>query len=114
MLRTGAFAICLTLMPMAASAVTLQDVVALSHAGVPDTVMTALIDADHTVFTLDAAQLLELRAAGVSETVLLKMLRSRQEFEPQPIALPAVEEAPAWPVAPAVSVVSTSIVTVPV
>lgn len=75
--------------PATASAITLTDIMALSRAGVADVVLTALIDADRTIFTLGPEQILELRDAGVSDTVVLKMLGSRQQFEPP--RPPAVE-----------------------
>lgn len=74
-----AFALCV---PAAASAVTLHDIIELSKAGLPDDVLVAVIDADRTIFTLDKDQILELKKAGVSNAVLLKMIRTRREFEP--------------------------------
>lgn len=68
--------------PATASAITLTDIMALSRAGVADVVLTALIDADRTIFTLGPEQILELRDAGVSDAVVLKMLGSRRQFEP--------------------------------
>lgn len=107
--RAAVIALGLLLAPMTAGAVTLHDIVGLSNAGVPDVVLTALIDADRTVFTIDPTQVLELRAAGVSDAVILKMIRSRQEFapwgptperEPQTSTLPIVGPDPFTPVAP--------------
>ena len=71
----------LGLVPAAAEAVTIRDIIELSKAGLADEVLVAVIDADRTIFTLDADQILELKGAGVSEAVLLKMLRTRREFE---------------------------------
>ena len=79
--RTAVFAFCVLSLPAAAGAVTLQDVIELSKAGVGDSILTALIDADRTVFRLNADQILQLKNSGVSETVVLKMIRSRREFE---------------------------------
>jgi hypothetical protein len=90
--RTLFFAAAL-LVPVSAGAVTVHDIIELTKAGLPDDVLVAVIDADRTIFTLDKEQILELRAAGVSKAVLLKMLRSRREFE-------AVQEAPAFTEAP--------------
>lgn len=79
-------ALVLLFAPTVVRAVTLRDIVELSKAGVSDVVLTALIDADRTMFVLDAQQVLELRAAGVSDAVILKMIQSRREFEPPAIA----------------------------
>lgn len=109
--------------PSGAAAVTVREIVELTKAGLPDEVLTALIDADRTIFTLDADQILELRKAGVSEAVLVKMLRSRREFEerPAPVAPPVAEAAPqvviigAQPVqAPPVTVVVPYVVGFPI
>lgn len=93
-LKAALIALTVLAVPAAASAVTVADVVALSKAGVPDVVLTALIDADRTIFTLGAEQILALRDAGVSDAVVLKMIGSRKEFEPP---LPPVIEATAPP-----------------
>ena len=92
-LRALLVAFALTCLPAPASAVTVRDIIELTKAGVSDAVLTALIDADRTVFALDADQILELRAAGVSEAVLLKMLASRREFESPRDAPPAHADA---------------------
>jgi hypothetical protein len=82
----------LLLAPLPAGAVTVRDIIELSKAGLGDEVLIAVIDADRTIFTLDKDQILELKKAGVSKAVLLKMLRTRTEFEvpletsaPQPL-----------------------------
>lgn len=61
-----------------ASAITVPDVIELVRAGVPASVINAMIDSDGTVFTVGKRQLLRLRAAGVPDDVILKMLRTRQ------------------------------------
>ena len=45
-------------------AVSVRDIIELSRAGLSDEVLVALIEVDDTPFSLDARQLLELRAAG--------------------------------------------------
>ena len=67
------------LAPTAASAVTVDQIVALTHSGVTDTVILALIDRDKTIFSLEAEQLVMLKAEGVSEPVILAMLKSGRE-----------------------------------
>jgi hypothetical protein len=69
------------LIPVSAGAVTVRDIIELTRAGLSDDVLIAVIEADRTVFTLDKDQILELKAAGVSKKVLLKMLRTRREHE---------------------------------
>lgn len=62
--------------PDVAWAVSTRDLIELSKAGLGDEVLVALIEADGTVFNLDAPRILELRAAGVSERVITAMLRN--------------------------------------
>ena len=62
--------------PANAHAVTLDQVVALAHAGVTDTVILALIDRDKTIFAIEPEQLVALQRDGVSEAVILAMLKS--------------------------------------
>lgn len=96
-LRRCVLALGLLCLPVTADAVTVRDIIELTKAGLPDEIITALIDADRTMFTLDADQILELKRAGVTSVVLLKMVRSRREFEP-PADTPVVSE-PTPPVA---------------
>lgn len=62
--------------PTVARAVSTRDLIELSKAGLGDEVLVALIEADGTVFNLDAPKILELRAAGVSERVITAMIRN--------------------------------------
>lgn len=62
--------------PTVARAVSTRDLIELSKAGLGDEVLVALIEADGTVFHLDAPKVLELRAAGVSERVITAMIRN--------------------------------------
>ncbi len=78
--------------PASASAVTTRDIIELTKAGLSDDILIALIDADRTVFSLDKDEILALKKAGVSHAVMLKMLRTRVEFD-VPAAMP--EAAPA-------------------
>jgi hypothetical protein len=80
-----------------ALAITLQEVVTLSQGGAPDDVILAMIERDANVFTLDAEKLVALRNAGVSEAVVLAMIRSGRQQPPAP--------APALPILPTPSVV---------
>ena len=67
------------IVPARASAVTVDDIVSLSRAGVTDAVILALIDRDKTIFTIEADQLVTLKSQGVSEAVILAMLKSGRE-----------------------------------
>jgi len=87
--------VALLLAPAIASAITLQDVVTLSKAGVSDAVLLAMIERDRTIFAIDAEQLLALRREGVSEPVVLAMLKSgREEPAPTPTAPLGPSEEP--------------------
>ena len=71
-----------TLAPATASAVTIDQVVALSRAGVSEAVILALIDRDKTLFTIEPEQLVKLQREGLSDPILIAMLKSgRQEGE---------------------------------
>jgi len=67
------------LVPARASALTVDEIVSLSRAGVTDTVILALIDRDKTIFTIEPDQLVTLKQQGVSEAVILAMLKSGRE-----------------------------------
>lgn len=74
--------LCGVLAPEIASAVTVDQVVELSKAGVSEAVILALIDRDRTVFTIDAEQILTLHRDGLTDRIIVAMLKSgRQEGE---------------------------------
>jgi hypothetical protein len=58
-----------------ASAITVDQVVALARSGVTDTVILALIDRDRTVFAIEPEQIVSLKR-DLSEPVILAMLKS--------------------------------------
>jgi hypothetical protein len=89
LLRALILAVAVLGSPAVAGAVTLADIIQLSKAGLPDAVLTALIDADRTVFTLNAEQILQLRDAGVSEAVMLKLIGTRRWDDAPPGVQPA-------------------------
>jgi hypothetical protein len=75
----------LALLPTGASALTVQEVVTLSKAGVSEDVLLAMIDRDKTIFAIDANQLIALKRDGVSERIVIALLKSgRQEPPPAP------------------------------
>ncbi len=65
-----------TCWPAAASALTVRDVVELTRAGLGEETLLALIEVDPSVFPIDAASLKALKAAGVTERVIIAMIRS--------------------------------------
>jgi hypothetical protein len=67
------------LMPRAAFAITVDQVVSLTRSGVADTVILAMIDRDRTVFAIEPELISVLQRAGVSDTLILAMLKSGRE-----------------------------------
>jgi hypothetical protein len=76
------------LIPASASAVTVDQIVMLSKAGVAESVLLALIDRDRSVFSIEPQQLIALKQAGVSEAVVLAMLKSGRDRSAEAIAPP--------------------------
>jgi hypothetical protein len=72
----GALLLFLALAPARVSAVTLDQVVTLSKAGVSEAIILALIDRDKTILTIEPDQLIALKNDGVSETVIVALLKS--------------------------------------
>src|SRR5580765_6396082 len=83
------------LIPSTASAITVDQVVALAKSGVTDTVILALIDRDRTVFAIEPEQIVSLQRDGLSERVILAMLRSGREEGEQAARADAAYNA-AW------------------
>jgi hypothetical protein len=73
----------LALLPARASAVTVQEIVSLTKAGVSEPVILALIERDRNIFTITPEQLLALQKEGLTDAVLLAMLRSGRQELPQ-------------------------------
>jgi hypothetical protein len=81
-MRLPALVLAVLLGAASASAATVEQIVALSKAGVSESVILALIDRDKTIFTLDSDELMMLKREGVSEPIVLAMLKSgRPEAE---------------------------------
>ena len=78
----------IALVGVRAQAVTLQDVVELSQAGIGDVVLIELIDMDDIAYPLTPSRLRALKAAGVSDQVLLALLRSGRSAGEEPTAAP--------------------------
>jgi hypothetical protein len=86
-------ALLLALLPGIASALTVQEVAALSKAGVSDEVLLTLIERDKTIFTIDNDQLIALTRDRVSEKLVLAMLRSGRQEPPSPAPAATVTHA---------------------
>jgi hypothetical protein len=70
------FTACFALASTAAFAVTVDQIVALSKAGVSEAVILALLDRDGTVLTIEPDQLIALKRQGLSDTLLTAMLKN--------------------------------------
>ena len=85
------------LLPARADALTVRDIVELTRSGLGEEVLLALIEIDRSVFPIDAASIKQLKADGVSERVIVAMVRSGREVpQPEQVAAdaPAVIPAP--------------------
>lgn len=78
-LSSAILVVLFALAPAAASAVTIEQIVALSKAGVSEPIILALIDRDKTVFTIEPERLAALQREGLSERVIVAMLKSGRE-----------------------------------
>ena len=65
--------------PLARSAATMKEIVALSKAGVSEPVILALIDRDKTIFPIEPEQLPTLKQQGLSDAIIMAMLKSGRE-----------------------------------
>lgn len=92
--------------PASARALTLQDIIGLSKAGLHEDVLLALIDVERPVFPIDAGTIKSLKDAGVADRVLIAIIRSGRIPPPMPppieeqtaavtVAAPVVAQAPA-------------------
>jgi len=86
-LMLGSMLLTFVFMPLGASAVTIDQIVAMSKAGVSDSAIIAMIERDRTVFALDPAQLVELQQAGVSGPVTVAMIRTGNAQQPPDAAM---------------------------
>ena len=85
----------LSLLPARVDALTVRDILELTRAGLGEEILLTLIDVDRSVFPIDTATLKRLKEAGVSERVILAMIRSALMPAPMPEPIAAVEPAPA-------------------
>jgi hypothetical protein len=91
--------------PATASAVTIDEVVALSKSGLSEQVIVAVIERDQTLFTLSPALIMKLQRDGLSDRILLALIKSGRANEPPLPASPVAPEAAPVPPPPAIAVV---------
>jgi hypothetical protein len=77
-----------------------DDVIGLTRAGANDAVILAKIDADGTVFHLTVQEILDLKAAGVSDTVITYMINTGKLDVSDPTEQTPPVEAQTQPVLP--------------
>jgi hypothetical protein len=77
-----------------ADAVTIRDIIELSKAGLSEPVLLALIEVDRSVFTIDTATLKHLKDSGVSDAVIVALIRSGRTPATQPVAPPVTTTDP--------------------
>jgi hypothetical protein len=91
--------------PATASAVTIDEVVALSKSGVSEQVIVAVIERDQTLYTLSPALIMKLQRDGLSDRILLALIKSGRPNEPPPPASPVAPVSAPVPPPPAIAVV---------
>ena len=91
--------------PATASAVTIDEVVALSKSGVSEQVIVAVIERDQTLFTLSPALIMKLQRDGLSDRILLALIKSGRANEPPVPASPVEPMAAPVPPPPLIAVV---------
>jgi hypothetical protein len=90
--------------PATASAVTIDEVVALSKSGVSEQVIVAVIERDQTLFTLSPALIMKLQRDGLSDRILLALIKSGRPNEPPLPASAVAPEATPVPPPPAIAI----------
>ena len=66
----------LLLAPATASAVTIDQIVSLSKAGVSEAVILALLDRDGSILAIEPDQIVALKREGLSDSLIMAMLRN--------------------------------------
>lgn len=87
-----AFLTILVLAAGRAEAVTIRDVIELTKAGLSEPVLLALIEVDRGVFAVDTATLKQLKDAGVTDAVIVALIRSGRTPRPRETELAPVPE----------------------
>jgi len=79
-----------------AEALSVRDVIEHSKAGLGEEVLLALIEVDPSIFAIDAPTLKQLKTAGVTDRVIVAMIRSGRAPRPE-VVPPADPQAAAAP-----------------
>src|SRR5262245_13633591 len=91
--------------PATASAVTIDEVLALSKSGVSEQVIVAVLERDQTLFTLSQALIMKLQRDGLGDRILLALIKSGRPIEPPLPAGPAAPVAAPVPPPTAIAIV---------
>jgi hypothetical protein len=98
--------VALLLVPVRAEAITLREIIELTRAGLGEEVLLALIEVDQRVFPTDPETLRMLKQAGVSDRVIVAIVRSGRIPQAVPETMPETmvvpQAAPPEPAAPQV------------
>jgi hypothetical protein len=78
----------------AAEAITIRDIIELSRAGLGEDVLLALIEVDGGVFSIDNDTLTTLKKSGVSEKVIVALIKSGRSKPPAPPVEPSAITEP--------------------
>ena len=92
-------AVGISAVPARADAITVREVIQLTRAGLGEEVLLALIEIDQRVFPIDPETLRMLKDAGVSEKVIVAMVKSGRTpppaaLTPDPVTFTAPPPAP--------------------
>ena len=99
--------VALPLSAVRADALTMRELIDLSRAGLSDEVLVALIEVEKSVFAIDHETIKFLKAEGISERVMIAMIKSgRSQPPPAPQPVATVPAAP--PASPQVIVLEHS------
>ena len=92
------FVVLLAMSAARAEALTIRDIVELTRAGLGDDVLLALIEVDPSVFPIDTETLKYLKESGVSQRVIVAMVRSARTppptVAPEPFVTQVAPQAP--------------------
>jgi hypothetical protein len=88
-----------------ADAITLREVIELSRSGLGDDVLIALIEVEKSVFAIDHETIKKLKAEGLSERVMIAMIKSGRTSAPPSPAVAAPSSVAVAQQAPAPQVV---------
>jgi hypothetical protein len=100
----------LSVVPARAHAITLKEIIQLSRAGLGDEVLLALIEVDQRVFAIDPETLRMLKEQGVSERVIVAMIKSGRTQPPLSDVAPEAPLPAQLPPEPEVVVVERPVV----